>query len=174
MKALRRYFRTAKAGKGATPRHDPVVSIFPFEYATRGIGRRRECLSGGGDGSQHRGLQAFGYLAGDRQPGVGLERPDRSPGPGAEDAVSRPWVVPQPAQCELQIGDSGAGVVRIARSSFRGGGGRPRRTLFLCRRFPGPPFPGQALRLGEFGRGQPHPDPITVPYLFLAKLLFRR
>ena len=64
MKALRRYFRTAKAGKGATPRHDPVVSIFPFEYATRGIGRRRECLSGGGDGSQHRGLQAFGYLAG--------------------------------------------------------------------------------------------------------------
>ena len=27
MKALRRYFRTANAGKGATPRHDPVVSI---------------------------------------------------------------------------------------------------------------------------------------------------
>ena len=93
---------------GASPHHvgvgeemtlaaDPEAGAgrFPFERAVRGLGRRRERLSGG-DGSQHRRLQTFGDLAGDRQPGVGLKRPDGGSGPGAGDAVHWSGVVAQP------------------------------------------------------------------------------
>ena len=55
----------------------------------------------------------FGYLAGDRQPGVGLERPDGRPGPGAEDTVSRSGVVSQPVERSLKIDDTVSGALRL-------------------------------------------------------------
>ena len=124
---------------------------FRFERAVCGFGR----LFGGDDGSQYRGLQTFGYPTGDRQPGVGLERPDGGPGPGAEDAVHRSGVVAQPVKAALQSRDSDADVDRIGRVYFRDGSDRCGRMLFLFqlldRRFPRPPRPGQTLRFGEFG-----------------------
>ena len=133
--------------RALTRKPEPVD--FRFENERRRVRFRRGLLSGSDEGSQHRGLQPLGYLAGDWQPGVGLERPDGGPGPCAEDAVDRSGVVAQPAQRMLKIGDAVSGALRpgLGRTRGRGGRGRWTRSLDrrLCRRHPGSPLPSQAL-----------------------------
>ena len=166
-----------RVGEDMTLTADPEARAgrFQFERAVRGFGRRRVRLFGGDDGSQYRGLQTFGYPAVDRQPGVGLERPDGGPGPGAGDAVHRSGVVAQPAQGALKIGDAVSGAVRPGVWRARGGGCGGRGALFvdrwLCRGCPGLPLPSQALCLGELSRRQPRRDPVTRMDGLLAKIL---